>query len=537
MKSGMKLNLVLILVSALAFGQNRAKAQEPRNRLNFDDFSFKEHITPKDSAYYGVDLQQSQYAKGLSGKALDLSANAMLRRPVKLDKGSLPEFTEKASFSVQIWVKTIANAKMGTPIMGNKIAEDGSTIGWQIYTQENGAWALLLNDGKQRYDYKPTAERQRINDGKWHQLLFTVKRETHEVWIYLDGKNIAIYNTPGLGSLETKFSTVVGGSDEKWEYGSNAQWNAFNGFVDEVKVWNRAISSAEAQKEYLQFFPDLVKEEAPAPAHLKVFSWNIWHGGHRYGQAVGLERLIETIKSTNPDVVGLIETYGSGAVIADSLGYYFYLISANLSIMSRYPVEETIREFHPSNFGGVVLKLGPDKKLVYLNTWLDYLPDVDASIRQEKKDAQTLIKEEGPTRHAEIKEILKKINPYLKNADHLPVIMAGDFNMGSHLDWTEETRAIHYGLVVEWPESLEMLNAGFTDSYRKLHVNPLSNPGLTWGVRAAPTTDLYGLRDRIDFIYYKGKGLEPIESRVIDYHPVMFPSDHAALMTVFQLKK
>ena len=533
-KGFVKLKMVLIL--ALILGQREAQAQEPGYQLNFDNFSFKEHITPKDSAYYAVDLQQSQYAKGLTGKALDLSANAILRRPVKLDKGALPEFSEKASFSVQIWVKTIANARMGTPIMGNKIAEDGATIGWQIYTQENGAWALLLNDGKQRYDYKPTAERQRINDGNWHQLLFTVKRETHEAWIYLDGKNIAIYNTPGLGSLESKYSTVVGGSDEKWEYGSNAQWNAFNGFIDEVKVWNRAISSAEVQKQYLQFFPNVIKEEIAAPAHLKVFSWNVWHGGHRYGQAVGLERLIETIKSTNPDIVGLIETYGSGAVIADSLGYYFYLISANLSIMSRYPIEETIREFRPSNFGGVVLKLSPDKKMIYLNTWLDYLPDVDASIRQEKKNAQTLIKEEGPTRHAEIKEILKKIDPYLKNAERLPVIMAGDFNMGSHLDWTEETKALHYGLVVEWPESLEMLKAGFTDSYRKLHVNPLSNPGLTWGVRAAPTTDLYGLRDRIDFIYYKGKGLNPIESRVIDYHPVMFPSDHAALMTVFELK-
>jgi endonuclease/exonuclease/phosphatase family metal-dependent hydrolase len=530
------MKLKMLMASALILLLNDVNAQKPVYQLNFDDFSFKEHITPKDSAYYAVDLQQSQYAKGLSGKALDLSANAILRRPVKLEKGSLPEYTEKTTFSLQIWVKTIANARMGIPIMGNKIADDGSSIGWQVYTQENGAWALLLNDGKQRYEYKPTAERQRINDGNWHQILFTVQRDTHEVWIYLDGKNTAIYNTPGLGSLETKLSTVVGGSDEKWEYGSNAQWNAFNGFVDEVRVWDRAISADEVQKQYLQFFPDRIKEETPIPDHLKVFTWNIWHGGHRYGQAVGLERVIETIKSSNADIVGLVETYGSGAVIADSLGYYFYLISANLSIMSRYPIEKTIREFQPSNFGGVILKLGPEKKLIYLNTWLNYLPDVDASIRQEKKNAQQLIKEEAPTRHAEIKEILKKTGPYLKNTDHLPIVMGGDFNMGSHLDWIDETKAIHYGLTVEWPESLEMLKAGFTDSYRKLHRNPLSDPGLTWGVRAAPTTDLYGLRDRIDFIYYKGKGLNPIESRVIDYHPVMFPSDHAALMTVFQLK-
>ena len=532
----MKLRITVIF--ALLICQVNANAQEPVFCLNFDDFNFKENITQKDTAYYGVDLQQSQYAKGLSGKALDLSSNAILRRPVKLDKGTLLQLEGKASFSVQIWVKTLPNAKMGTPIMGNKIADDLSTVGWQLYTQEKGAWALILNDGKQRYDYKPTAERQRINDGKWHQIVFTVDREKQEVWVYLDGKNTAIYNTPGLGGLETKFSTVIGGSDEKWEYGSNGQWNAFNGFVDEVKVWSSAVSATEVEKQYLQVFPNtMIKEETYNPAHLKIFSWNIWHGGHRYGQAVGLERVIETIKSTNADIIGLIETYGSGEIIADSLGYYFYLISSNLSIMSRYPITETIKEFRPSNFGGVKLKLSANKKLIYFNTWLNYLPDVDASIRQKHESPQELTQDEAATRHAEIKEILKRIDPYLKNTDNLPIIMGGDFNMGSHLDWIEETKAIHYNRAVEWPESKEMLKVGFSDSYRELHVNPLLDPGLTWGVRAATTTGLYGVRDRIDFIYYKGKELNPIESRVVDYHPVMFPSDHAAVMTVFQLKK
>ncbi|WP_183576084.1 LamG-like jellyroll fold domain-containing protein [Mucilaginibacter sp. X5P1] len=532
----MKLRRVFIIAALLTY-QNCASAQTPVYYLNFDDFTFKETIIPKDKAYYGVDLQQSQYAKGLSGKALDLSANAILRRPVKLDRGTLRGFDEKTSFSVQIWVKTLPNAKQGTPIMGNKKADDLVTAGWQIYTQENGAWALILNDGKHQYDYKPTAERQRVNDGKWHQIAFTVDRKKQEVWMFLDGKNVAIYNTPNLGTLETQLSTVIGGSDEKWEYGAEAQWNSFNGYIDEVKVWNTAITAAEVQKLYTQFYPNTgANEETYDPAQLKVLSWNIMNGGNEYGKAVGIQRIIETIKSTHADIVGLVETYGSGTALADSLGYYFYLISSNLSIMSRYPITETIKEFHPSNFGGLKLNLGPNKKLIYFDTWLNYLPDVDGSIREKHENAQQLIQDEEPTRHSEIKEILKLINPYLKNADNLPVIMGGDFNMGSHLDWTAETKAIHYNLIVEWPESKEMLNAGFTDSYRLLHINPLLDPGLTWGVRAATSTDLYGVRDRIDFIYYKGKDLNPIESRVIDYHPVMFPSDHAAVITVFQLK-
>lgn len=52
------------------------------------------------------------------------------------------------------------NAKMGTPIMGNKITGDLSTVGWQTYTRENGAWALTFADGKHHYEYRPTAERQ-----------------------------------------------------------------------------------------------------------------------------------------------------------------------------------------------------------------------------------------------------------------------------------------------------------------------------------------------------------------------------------------
>jgi endonuclease/exonuclease/phosphatase family metal-dependent hydrolase len=511
-----------------------AAAQQPVYTLDFDKNNFKYPVVADSEAVYTVDLQQPQFAKGLSGYALDLSSNAILRRPVKPDKGILPPFNEKASFTVQVWIKALPGALMGTPVMGNKKADDPATAGWQIYSQENGAWALVLNDGKNRYDYKPTAPRQKINDGAWHQVVFTVRRDKQEVWIYFDGRNVAIYNTPGAGSFESEQATVIGGSDEKWEYGSNAQWNAFNGYIDEVKIWNQSITPEAVRQLYTAWFPGIPADEMPSPRHLKVLSWNIWHGGHRYGQYVGLQRLIETIKATNADVIGLIETYGSGEVIADSLGYYFYLISSNLSVISKYPFTETFISSKPFNSGGVKLKLAPGKDLIYFNTWLHYLPDYADSIVNKNKSAAALITDEAATRQAEITSILENIQPIIKNAGNIPVLMAGDFNIGSHLDWIPATSAIHYGLVVEWPESKAILKAGFTDSYRKLHINPLLDPGFTWTPRAATSSTRYGVRDRIDYIYYLGTKLHPIESRVIDYHPVMFPSDHAAVMTVFE---
>lgn len=522
--------LVILLIC------HSAISQQAVFQMDFDDNSFEEKIISKDHAIYMVDLQQSQFAEGLSGYALDLSANASLRRPVKLNKGSFPVLTEQSSFGVQIWVKTLANAKMGAVIAGNKNTDELSNSGWQIYTQENGAWALNLSDGKNRYDYRPTAERQAVNDGRWHQILLSIDRNKDELWVYFDGKNVAIYNMPELKGLESELATVIGGSDEKWEYGSYGQWNAFNGFLDEIKVWDSPIDAETVEKLYSQYYP--ISENNPLvldARHLKVLTWNIWHGGNRYGKEVGVQRVIETIKATNADIVGLIETYGSGEIIADSLGYYFYLISSNLSIMSRYPITETIKIFKPFNFGGVKLNMGPSKELIFFDTWLHYLPDYSKSIITENKSPKALIADEENTRQGEIKEILKGITPYLKNTDETPVIMVGDFNMGSHLDWTKETKDIHYGKIVEWPESKEMYLAGFIDSYRELHIDPLLDPGFTWTPRAATSSDKYGLRDRIDYIYYKGKSLNVLESKVIDYHPVMFPSDHAAVFSVFQL--
>lgn len=512
-------------------------AQTPILHIDFDTDThewFRTQIAASE-AVYKADLLQPQFALGIRGKALDLSADALLRMPVKLDSTSWSSYQKESSFSIQIWIRTKKGAPQGTPIAGNKQAGKLDSAGWQLYSQENGAWALNLSDGKRQYNYRPTAQAQAINDGKWHQLVFSLDRDKQEVWMFMDGKNVAIYNVAGLQDLTSSFATVIGGSDEKWEYGSVGQWHAFNGYIDEVKIWDSALTGPAVAKLYAGYRPNERKEPPFWGGQLKVMAWNIWHGGHRYGQQVGVQRVIETIKKAQPDIVGLIETYGSGEIIADSLGYYFYLISSNLSIMSRYPIVETVRAYRPFNFGGAKLKIGESQELLFLNTWLHYLPDYLGNVEKAALSPAELVVAEGETRHGEVKQILSEVKDLWQHADAIPVVMSGDFNSGSHLDWTEATKGLHAGYSVPWPVSKEMEAAGFKDSYRELHINPLVDPGLTWTPRAATSSTKYGLRDRIDYIYYKGKSLQALNSRVIDQHPILFPSDHAAVLTVFKL--
>lgn len=279
---------------------------------------------------------------------------------------------------------------------------------------------------------------------------------------------------------------------------------------------------------------------------LKVLSWNVWHRGHSEefpGKAC--EGTIGILKQSKADVVLMVETYGAAPMVADSLDYNYHLISDNLSVYSRYPIVETYSfdRIGGFNFGGV--KVNVDGKPVRLfATWLHYLPDARLVPTAEREDS-ILAWEKAGTRDDEIETILSCIKPMLAETDSIPVIMGGDFNIHSHLDWTEATRNLynHGGTVVHWPVSVAMEKAGFKDSFREMNPDPVQKPGVTW------LTDEDGAEtrmDRIDYIYYQGKTIQALSSDCYDYSlgktfcfdgkDFFYPSDHGFVLSEFSIK-
>lgn len=103
------------------------------------------------------------------------------------------------------------------------------------------------------------------------------------------------------------------------------------------------------------------------------------------------------------------------------------------------------------------------------------------------------------------------------------VVIAGDFNEPSHLDWGENTADLydHNGAVIQWDCSTLLEKAGFRDVYRAVWPDPLENPGFTYPsnnpalaperLTWAPEADE---RDRIDFIYILGNCLIPSSAEI-----------------------
>ena len=125
-------------------------------------------------------------------------------------------------------------------------------------------------------------------------------------------------------------------------------------------------------------------------------------------------------------------------------------------------------------------------------------------------------------------------------ASGAPIFITGDFNEPSHLDWTDETAAasLHFGMKVEWPTSLRVVDAGMTDAYRFVHPDPIASPGSTW----TPLAGDDEVHDRIDFVYVGGDGVTAKSARVVgesaefaDVVETPWPSDHRAMVVEVEI--
>lgn len=276
----------------------------------------------------------------------------------------------------------------------------------------------------------------------------------------------------------------------------------------------------------------------PKDKSIKVMTWNIWHGGLHGTKADDFKRdtlntinVLKVMQEEKPDLLFMQETYCCGMDIAKQAGYkYSWRGSSNLSIHSTYPIIDSVRIYKPFNSHGVIIDLEGDQ-LLCINIWLNYLPDYFNDIKSLSPDS--LIIGESTTRLKEITAILKSIDSLEKNLA-LPIIVGGDFNSGSHLDWIENTKDSHYGKIVQWPVSKLMLEKGYTDSFREANPDPTNTLDGTWGFLS---DDI--ISDRIDYIYFKGEQLSTEFSEIIMDDPQggFFNSDHRAIISILNLDK
>jgi endonuclease/exonuclease/phosphatase family metal-dependent hydrolase len=321
---------------------------------------------------------------------------------------------------------------------------------------------------------------------------------------------------------------------------------------------------------------------------LKVHQFNIWQEGTVVKD--GYQATVNEIAKVNADLVALSEVRNYNNVnftekLITSLkkkGLLYYSGRADdTGLLSKFPIIEFLALYPVKDDHGsitkAVVKHSSGKEIAFYSAHLDYLNCAYYAVCEY--DPNNWSKLNAPlTDTTELRRINlaskrdEAIRTFIADAQRerakgREIILGGDFNEPSHLDWIEENKNLydHHGVVFKWDVSTMLQKNGFKDTYRELFLNPITHPGFTYPsanpdmpihkLTWAPKTDE---RERIDFIYYHSSGNLKLKesyihgpkgtivrSKVVELKnnekhllpQKIWPTDHKGVITLFELNK
>ena len=275
-----------------------------------------------------------------------------------------------------------------------------------------------------------------------------------------------------------------------------------------------------------------------------LMSFNILYGGTHLGQP--LEQTAAVIRLAQADIVVVCEQWGNAEPLADLLGFTCHIVVAppywqSVAVLSRYPILDTFAN-------GVRLELESRQSACVFGVHLTSTPYQPYQVRDKAYTSnEEILAEARKAREQELVVVLSEIQPLMEAGER--VLLCGDFNEPSHLDWTQASaqEGRHFGLEMSWPNSKRVTESGMEDAYRAVFPDVCRHPGYTWtsvpglGVGGSERAE-HEVHDRIDFVYHAGPGLDPISASIIgennrnaDLVVSPFPSDHRAVAVKYQI--
>lgn len=232
---------------------------------------------------------------------------------------------------------------------------------------------------------------------------------------------------------------------------------------------------------------------------LRVMTWNIWGSSslaiHLYQGKERKTRTAEIIADANVDLIAMIESYNHGAFIGDTLGYNHVAIGGgdNLRIFSKFDIPsgspDYISNSQIGSFNNIVVPvtISEHRKINFRDIWFTSGGRHIIAIRYTDSDTYThsaLTSDQDfladdANRKAQVDAFLADENVVsdIAGADDIPLIVAGDFNGVTHLDFSQKTKTagLQFGRVFQGTafENLSlhygMIQNGFIDGYRTVY--------------------------------------------------------------------
>lgn len=183
----------------------------------------------------------ASWTDGKRGRALNFGSDNFV------DAGSNSSLDfGTGSFSISVWTKVLSNDNNWHNLISKKTSFNGTNIGWMAWLdfRANGVMEFRVNDGSAINDQTPTNStdiKSSVQNGNWHHFVWVVNSDD-TVTFYFDG------NYQSNQSFSPMTSTLS--NNVNFRIGKSQSDASISSKIDDVRIYNRALSTAEISKLY-----------------------------------------------------------------------------------------------------------------------------------------------------------------------------------------------------------------------------------------------------------------------------------------------
>ena len=251
--SGKQVGFGLFVLVGFFLSAETARANDPNLILwwSFDNDIEEGQTISDDSGYGHTALRNggvTLITDGISGQAMSFNGtNGYLNLPMGVLEGFNPGNFHQGDFTISFWIKTAATRIEG--IIGKREACDGSHSFWDLRLNGDISVELYTDSSSPGVNNNASGLRL-VNDDTWHYVALT--RSSALSKLYIDGKGdmpspkddvvVNLINTADIWVGRSRCSN----SGDSTRY--------FSGMMDEIRIYERALSCAEIRAEYESFF-------------------------------------------------------------------------------------------------------------------------------------------------------------------------------------------------------------------------------------------------------------------------------------------
>jgi hypothetical protein len=196
-------------------------------------------VGPDSATLYGG----ASYVAGRVGQAFSFDGSTGYVEKASPDS-SLNVRTQ--SWTVSAWVQTSYSGGAVQEVVARYAGQwNGSYPDYEIWLGGDGKANFYIRDNSDNYA-NPVGT-SNLRDGAWHLVTGVLDRSSGQASIYVDGVVANSVSASSIGDINDAGSPLDIGAYYSW--GGHAGY--FNGSIDEVQIYNRALSTAEIQGMYI----------------------------------------------------------------------------------------------------------------------------------------------------------------------------------------------------------------------------------------------------------------------------------------------